>query len=229
MTASKLAHRNVMLAGPAGSLEALFWDVEDHGGAPQLAAVVCHPHPQFGGTMHNKVVYQAAKTLHGAGLPVLRFNFRGVGLSQGAHDDGRGEQDDVRAALDWIAERYPGARLVVAGFSFGAWVGLRVGCSDARVAALAGLGLPAGTLDASYLSSCVKPKLLVSGDRDQYAPQEKLEAILTGMDARAKKSTELVFIGGADHFFVGHLGEMDRVLASWLARHRGEFLSTISE
>jgi len=229
MTASKLAHRNIMLAGPAGSLEALFWDVEDHGSAPPLAAVVCHPHPQFGGTMHNKVVYQAAKTLHGAGLPVLRFNFRGTGLSHGAHDEGRGEQDDVRAALDWIAERYPGAPLMVAGFSFGAWVGLRVGAEDARVAALVGLGLPAGIFDASYLSSCVKPKLLVSGDHDQYAPHEKLEAILAGMDARARKSTELVFIAGADHFFAGHLDGMDRALASWLTRHRAEFLSTKPE
>jgi alpha/beta superfamily hydrolase len=229
MTTRELAHRSVSLAGPAGSVEALFWDVSAELAAPPLAAVVCHPHPLFGGTMHNKVVYQAAKTLHRAGLPVLRFNFRGAGLSQGAHDGGRGEQDDVRAALDFLAGRFPGVPLLVAGFSFGAWVGLRVGCEDARVTALAGLGMPVASVDASYLSSCAKPKLLVSGDRDQYAPKEKLEAFVAGLAARAKKSTELTFIAGADHFFTGHLDELDRVLSAWLAARLAEVPSPRSE
>jgi len=223
------AHRAVSLPGPAGNLEGSFWEFRGESAEPALAAVVCHPHPQFGGTMDNKVVYRAAKALHAAGLPVLRFNFRGAGLSQGAYDEGRGEQDDVRAALDWLAARYPGVPLLVAGFSFGAWVALRIGAADARVSALVGLGLPAGMLDISYLSSCMKPKLLVSGDRDQYGPREKLEAFVAGMPARAKNSTELVFIAGADHFFAGHLGELDRTLASWLARHRAELLSAQSE
>jgi len=229
MTTSEPAHRGVTLAGPAGSLEALFWDVPSDVAKPQFAAVVCHPHPLFGGTMHNKVVYQTAKTLHGAGLPVLRFNFRGVGLSQGAHDAGRGEQDDVRAALDFLAARFPRVPLLAAGFSFGAWVGLRVGCEDARVAALAGLGMPVASVDVSYLSSCVKPKLLVSGDHDQFAPKEKLEGMLAAMPARVKARTEMIFIAGADHFFTGRLEEVDRALLAWLDAQRAEIRSEQAE
>ena len=116
---------------------------------PYFAAVVCHPHPLYGGTMHNKVVFRVARALHGLGLPVLRFNFRGTGMSAGEHDFGRGEADDVRAALDYLAEQFPGRPLLLAGFSFGAWVGLRVGCGDARVAELVGLGLPANDSDLS--------------------------------------------------------------------------------
>jgi uncharacterized protein len=225
MTTIELAHRSVPLSGSAGSLEALFWDVSTARGAPRLAAVVCHPHPLFGGTMHNKVVYQAAKTLHRAGLPVLRFNFRGAGLSQGAHDEGRGERDDVRAALDFLAARFPGVPLLVAGFSFGAWVGLRVGCEDARVSDLAGLGMPVASVDASYLSTCAKPKLLVSGDHDQYAPKEKMEAFVGGLPTRVKQRTELTLIAGADHFFTGHLDDLDRVLSAWLAERLAELPS----
>lgn len=217
MAANELVHRSVSVAGPAGALEALFWDISADAGVPRMAAVVCHPHPLFGGTMHNKVVYQAAKTFHGAGLPVLRFNFRGVGLSEGAHDAGRGEQGDVRAALDFLASRFPDVPLLCAGFSFGAWVGLRVGCEDSRVVALAGLGLPVRSTDVSFLESCVKPKILVSGDHDQYAPKEKLETIVADLPARAKETTEMIFIAGGDHFFAGHLEEVDRALASWLA------------
>ena len=128
-------------------------------GARPLAAVVCHPHPLFGGTMHNKVVYQTAKTLHRFGLPVLRFNFRGVGSSEGSHDQGEGEREDVSAALDFLAGEYPGAPLLLAGFSFGSWVGLRVGCRDARVTHLIGLGLPVerpGRRPRIFLSGCVR-------------------------------------------------------------------------
>src|ERR1700730_12609433 len=168
-------HRTLFLNGPAGRLEALLWALPGSDGrAPSCAAVVCHPHPLFGGTMHNKVVYQTAKTLHRFGLPVLRFNFRGVGASEGAHDEGRGEREDVSAALDFLAEEYPGVSLLLAGFSFGSWVGLRVGCKDARVSDLIGLGLPVGDLVGdrgfSYLEVCNKPKLLVNGEFDQYDP-----------------------------------------------------------
>jgi alpha/beta superfamily hydrolase len=222
MAKTELAHRSLLLPGSAGNLEALFWDVSAAAGEPRLAAVVCHPHPLYGGTMHNKVVYQAAKTLHHAGLPVLRFNFRGVGLSEGAHDGGRGEQDDIRAVLDFLAGRFSGVPLVVAGFSFGAWVGLRVGCEESKVVALAGLGMPVDNVDASYLSSCVKPKLLVSGDHDQFAAKANLEALAAGLPAPAKKGTELVLIAGADHFFTGHLEELDRALSTWLAARLAE-------
>ena len=124
-------HRTVNLNGTTGRLEALLWTSRLDN--PSVVAVVCHPHPLFGGTMHNKVVYQAAKTLHRRGMAVLRFNFRGVGLSEGAHDKGRGEADDVRAALDYLAAEFPSRPILLAGFSFGAWVGLRVGCEDSRV------------------------------------------------------------------------------------------------
>src|ERR1700674_3452332 len=127
---TQLLHRTFFLRGPAGRLEALLWAVpgREDGAQPPLAAVVCHPHPLFGGTLHNKVVYQTTKTLHRFGLPVLRFNFRGTGLSEGTHDEGRGEEEDVSAALDFLATEYPGAPILLAGFSFGSWVGLRAGC-----------------------------------------------------------------------------------------------------
>ncbi|MGH9726746.1 MAG: alpha/beta hydrolase, partial [Candidatus Acidiferrales bacterium] len=123
---AEVFHRKIFLAGPAGRLEGLLW-TQPPDVTPRLAAVVCHPHPLFGGTMHNKVVYQAAKALHLFGIPVLRFNFRGAGLSAGLHDRGQGEQGDVSAAIDYLAQEFPGVLVLLAGFSFGAWVGLRVG------------------------------------------------------------------------------------------------------
>jgi len=170
--------------------------------------------------MHNKVVYQTAKTLHRFGLPVLRFNFRGVGLSEGSHDKGAGERADVLAALDFLAAEYPGAPLLLAGFSFGSWVGLRVGCSDPRVTHLIGLGLPVGDLVGergfSYLDGCAKPKLLVAGEFDQYGPPDKLNAVVAQFSAQAKAQTSVTFIRGADHFFTGHLAELDGAIAEWI-------------
>src|SRR5271169_6211816 len=147
--------RNLFLKGPAGRLEAILW-TPSAAIRPLLAALVCHPHPLFGGTMHNKVVYQAAKSLDALGLPVLRFNFRGAGLSAGEHDRGRGEQGDVRAALDFLAAKFPGVPLLAAGFSFGSVVGLRVACADSRVSGLIGIGIPVNNSDFSYLSACTK-------------------------------------------------------------------------
>ncbi len=123
-------HRKLLLDGPAGRLEAILWKPATSAARPILAAVVCHPHPLFGGTMHNKVIYQVNKTLDRLNVPVLRFNFRGAGLSEGTHDRGIGERDDVRAALDFLAADFPAARLLLAGFSFGAWVGLRASASS---------------------------------------------------------------------------------------------------
>src|SRR6202521_438263 len=222
---AQLLHRTFFLPGPAGRLEAVLWAVPPGGdGAPLLAAVVCHPHPLFGGTVPNKVVYQTAKTLHRFGLPVLRFNFRGAGSSEGTHDQGRGEQDDVSAALDFIAAEYPGAPLLLAGFSFGSWVGLRVGCLDTRVSELIGLGLPVGDLigerQFSYLDVCGKLKLLVSGELDQYGPPEKLKAMVGKLPPHVKERTSVAIISGADHFFAGHLPELDREIAAWMkAQH----------
>lgn len=220
----KTFHRSVSLAGPTGRLEALLWTApraKSQEGSP-LAAVVCHPHPLYGGTMHSKVVFRVAKTLHSFGLPVLRFNFRGAGLSEGAHDRGRGEADDVRAALDFLAEQFPARPLLLAGFSFGAWVGLRVGCADARVAELVGLGLPANNSDLSYLLACAKPKLILQGDRDPYGAREKVETLVAAMPEPQRSQTTLVFIPDADHFFTGQLEQVAAALAAWLReRHPG--------
>jgi alpha/beta superfamily hydrolase len=208
-----------MIPGPAGRLEAILWSASDReAGSPPLAAVVCHPHPLFGGTMHNKVVYQAAKTIHRFGLPVVRFNFRGVGLSEGAHDKGIGEERDVLAAMDFLAGEYPGVPLLVAGFSFGSWVGLRAGCGDPRVIALIGLGLPVGDLQErsfAYLESCDKPKLLVSGEFDQFGPPDRLRAMVERFPSRIREQTRVAIIGG-DHFFKDHLADLDRTIAEWL-------------
>lgn len=207
---TKAFHRSFFLAGPAGRLEALLWTSTNPN--LRMAAVVCHPHPLFGGTLHNKVVFQVARTLHGDGLPVLRFNFRGAGLSEGVHDLGRGEAEDVRVTLDLLASEYPSRPLLLAGFSFGAWVGLRVGCGDPRVNAVVGLGLPADKSDLSYLRACTKPKLLIQGSRDQFGSRANVEALL----ADVPEPKQLVFVEDADHFFAGKLREVDRALSGWL-------------
>jgi alpha/beta superfamily hydrolase len=213
-------HRSLLLRGPAGNLEAILWSTPRREDAsPPFAAVVCHPHPLFGGTMHNKVVYQAAKTLHRFGLPVLRFNFRGAGLSEGTHDNGRGEYDDAMAALDFLAAEFPGVPLLLAGFSFGSWVGLRAGCADSRVTNLIGMGLPVADLSRrgfTYLESCTKPKLLVSGEFDTHGPPFELRALVEKFSNQVKEQTSVVIVSGADHFFTGHIGELDRAIATWM-------------
>ena len=151
--------RNLFLEGPTGRLEAILWKPQGVA-RPPMAVVLCHPHPLFGGTMHNKVIYQTAKSLDALGLAVLRFNFRGAGTSAGVHDRGRGEQGDVRAALDFLANEFPGVPLLLAGFSFGCWVGLRVGCEDKRVAELIGLGTPVNSSDFTYLESLRQAKTI---------------------------------------------------------------------
>src|ERR1700751_5914165 len=146
---SRHESKTFFLQGPAGKLEAVLWTPP--AAAPGIAALVCHPHPLFGGTMHNKVVFQAAKALDSLGVAVLRFNFRGAGLSAGAHDKGISEAHDVRAALEFMAGGFGGKPLLVAGFSVGCWVGLRAGCEDTRVEKLIGIGAPVNSSDFSYL------------------------------------------------------------------------------
>jgi uncharacterized protein len=203
-------HRNFFIAGPAGRLEALLWTVPV--ADPPLVAVVCHPHPLFGGTMHNKVVYQAAKALHQRGIPVLRFNFRGAALSEGEHDRGRGEQDDVRTAIDFLAGEFPEHPILLAGFSFGSWVGLRVGCKDERVTKLIGLGIPVDTSDLSYLRDCAKPKLIIQGGNDQFGSRANIETLF----ATLPEPKRLVIVEGADHFFQGKLNEVAAAIDAWL-------------
>ncbi len=202
--------RNLFLDGPAGRLESILWSPSS-GSAP-MAAVVCHPHPLFGGTMHNKVVYQAAKSLDALGLPVLRFNFRGTGTSEGKHDGGDGERGDVRAALDFLAAEFPNIPLLVAGFSFGCWVGLRAGCEDARVTSLIGLGAPVNNADFSYLLQCEKPKLFVHGGNDQFGDAGKLKSLVESLPGEDK----LVVVEGADHFFAGKLDQVNRAITAWM-------------
>jgi uncharacterized protein len=209
--------RNFFLSGPAGRLEAILWKPTS-GKNPPLAALVCHPHPLFGGTMHNKVVYQAAKSLDHFGLPVLRFNFRGAGMSAGTHDRGRGERDDVRTAIDFLAAEFPGLPVLLAGFSFGSWVGLRVGCEEVRVAELIGMGLPVNESDFSYLSACKKPKLFVQGSKDQFGALDKLKTLAASLPG----DNRLIAVNDADHFFAGKLGQLDHAITDWITeRHPG--------
>jgi len=203
--------RNFFLDGPAGRLEAILWSPTS-GKKPPLAALVCHPHPLFGGTMHNKVVYQAAKSLDQFGLPVLRFNFRGAGMSAGAFDQGRGELDDVRAALDFLTDAFPGLPVLLAGFSFGSWVGLQVGCEDSRVAELIGIGVPVNDSDFSYLSSCNKPKLFVQGSKDQFGALDRLKTLVASLPG----DDRLIIVDDADHFLTGKLDQLDRAITNWL-------------
>ncbi len=207
-------HRTFFLNGPAGRLEALLWTTANP--HPNFSALVCHPHPLFGGTMHNKVVYQAAKALHQCGAPVLRFNFRGTGQSEGVHDNGRGERDDVHAALDYLERDFSGLPILLAGFSFGSSVGLWVGCGDARVKQLIGLGLPVNNVDMSFLQACGKPKLILQGGNDQFGSREKLEALYKTLP----EPKRLVAFDGADHFFSGALPKVGEAIESWVAERR---------
>jgi len=170
--------------------------------------------------MHNKVVYQAAKSLDALGLPVLRFNFRGAGLSVGAHDRGRGEQEDVKASLDFLADEFPSIPLLLAGFSFGSWVGLRVGCADQRVRDLIGLGTPVNSSDFSYLRHCDKPKLFVHGANDEHGDVTKLEPLVESSPGENR----LVVVAGAEHFFVGKLDQVDAAIRAWVAERHPEIV-----
>lgn len=203
-------HRSFFLAGPAGRLEALLWTAK--GKKPRFTGLVCHPHPLYGGTMHNKVVFQAAKALHARGAPVLRFNFRGAGQSEGEHDEGRGEQDDVRTAVDWLAAEFPGKPILLAGFSFGSTVGLRVGCADARVIGLIGMGIPVDNVDVSFLRSCAKPKLIIQGGNDQFGSRANVEALFETLP----EPKRLAIVEGADHFFTRKLDNVGIAIALWL-------------
>jgi hypothetical protein len=205
---TKLERR--FIPGPAGKLEALLeWDPQV---SPRLTAVVCHPHPLYGGTLHNKVVFHAAKGASQAGLPTLRFNFRGVGKSQGAYDGGKGEQDDVRAAIDYLSLRFPATPVCVIGFSFGAWVGLNVGATDRRVAALVGLGIPVAAQYMGFLRDVRKPKLIVQGTEDLFGPKPQVEALFAEMP----EPKRLHWVQGADHFFTARLSQLQEPVRRFL-------------
>ena len=206
------------LSGPAGPLEALL-DAPPESPAIRAAVVFAHPHPQYGGTMHTKAVYQGSKGLVRAGCAVLRFNFRGVGASAGEFDRGPGELLDFVAALDYMAARFPGARLWAAGFSFGAWVALEVGATDDRVSALIGIAPPVATsasgmnYDFPNTLASTKPKFFVQGEEDEVCPV----AAMRQFYAKLEEPKELVVIDGADHLFEGKTQEVGEALEDLLA------------
>jgi alpha/beta superfamily hydrolase len=200
---------NLFIPSPHGQLEAI---VKAPRGPLRGAALVLHPHPLFGGTMHNKVVFRAAAALNDAGLLVLRINFRGVGQSTGEHDEGRGERDDARAGLDYLVENYPGQEITLCGFSFGARVGLEVGIVDPRVRRLISIGTPVDKYDFGFLEECRKPILFVQGDRDEFGRVEHLRELVPKIPA----PVQLKVIEGAGHFFDDQLEELKAAITEWV-------------
>jgi alpha/beta superfamily hydrolase len=183
--------------------------------APVAAAVVCHPHPLGGGTMNNNVVYRLTRALVDAGVAVLRFNFRGVGTSTGRHDGGAGEEDDARAALETLAHHHPGLPLWMAGFSFGARVGLTVGAHEPRVEKLLGIGLALNMFDYSFLAATAKPKAIIQAANDEYGGRGPVETAF----ATFSPPKRLAIVDGATHLFPQHLPELEAAAgeaARWL-------------
>lgn len=189
------------IEGPAGPLEAL---LEQPGGEARAACVFAHAHPLHGGSMHTKAVFHAAKALARIGVAVLRFNFRGVGRSKGVHDGGVGEMDDYRAALDYLAGRYPDRELWAGGFSFGSWVAWNVGLDDYRVTLLLGIGLPVNRFDFSPVKSSEKAKFLVHGELDELISIREIRKFYSELH----EPKELAVVDGADHLFDGQTTEV---------------------
>ena len=198
--------RHVDLYGSAGRLEAIYRDLQD----PAAVAVVCHPHPLGGGTLHNKVVFRAARGLEAANVATLRFNFRGVGASGGTHDEGNAEVTDVNAAIVWARKKHPGKKLFVGGFSFGAWVSSRAACEIPEVDAVFLIGTPVNKYDFSYLRACEKPMLFIHGTQDEHGDVNKLEKLIVQV-----RNAESVVITGADHFFTKQLEALEETMRGW--------------
>jgi len=206
---------NIFIEGPAGRIEAIIKESEN---PVACCAIVCHPHPLYGGTMHNKVVFRIARAFQDAGFSVLRFNFRGTGLSEGKYDDGVGEQDDLRAAVRFMGEKHPNAALWIAGFSFGAAVMLRALECDEPLQAFVGAGVPFSKYDFTKITHCNKPKLFVQGERDEFGSPEELKRWVDTFD----EPKELTIIPAADHFFDGHLSELQQCISDFIARYRSK-------
>lgn len=204
---------NLFIPAPHGRLEAILKEPKATTPA-RGTALVLHPHPLGGGTMHNKVVFRAAAALNDAGLVTLRLNFRGVGQSTGAHDEGRGELEDARAGLDYLVRNYPAARITLAGFSFGSRVGAELGMADPRVWNLISIGTPVDKYDFTFLGACRKPILFVHGDRDEFGRAEKVRALAASLPHEAEAQVRV--IENADHFFTGRLDELKRAITEWM-------------
>jgi alpha/beta superfamily hydrolase len=200
----EVSHKTIelILPSPAGELEALLILPVTEPTHYQAVAVICHPHPLYGGSMHSKVVVTASHAFLDLGIPSLRFNFRGVGKSTGRYDNGRGETDDVRTAIDYAATM--GEQIIITGHSFGAWIGMKVGCRNERTKMLIGIGMPAGFGDMDFLMQCSKPRLFIHGTQDMLIPIEKIEKLFDDIP----KPKKLIKIKGADHFFTGKLDEL---------------------
>ena len=201
----------MMLMIPTGSVE-----LESHLREPEIeprgAAILCHPHPVYGGTMDNRVIYRAAKAVTRAGFSALRFNFRGVGKSTGQYDHGLGEKEDVAAAIDWMEKRYPGKPLVVLGYSFGAWVGLQVACPDPRIRAIIGIGLPLDLYDFEFLIDYSNPSLYIVGAQDEFCSP----VILQNLIRRLPPASRIHRLPGADHLFSGQADEVEGFVEQFL-------------
>jgi uncharacterized protein len=193
------------IAGPAGALEAMLEEPEEE--SPRFAVLVCHPHPLYGGTMHNKVVHRMARGMRRAGGVVLRFNFRGVGHSEGTHASGEGEIDDARAARDWLTARYPQLPTQLAGFSFGARVITKLGCAE-HPSRMMAVGFPTKGTDTSYLRSCTVEKIFIQSTRDEHGPKAELERLFMHF-AEPKR---LLWIPSQNHFFDGGLDELEEAV-----------------
>ncbi len=199
--------QSIFINGPAGQLEALLEEPED--GAPRSAALVCHPHPQHGGTMHNKVVYRIARALRKTGSVVLRFNYRGVNLSQGVYDHGEGEMEDARAALVELTERYPGLPVILAGFSFGSRIALRLGCT-LPLQRLIAVGFPTSYPNSASLGHCDVPRVFIQSTHDQFGPRDGLESYFQSLSGEKL----LLWVRSKDHFFDGALDAFEEAVAS---------------
>ena len=195
-----------MLAGPVGRLEALLEEPEE--GEPREAVLVCHPHPQHGGTMHNKVVYRLARGLRSTGCVVLRFNYRGVNLSEGEYGHGIGESEDSLTALQWLRERYPGLPFSMAGFSFGSRIVLRLGCAMPEVRQVIAAGFPTTYKDRDFLKGCTVPKVFLHSTKDVHGPKADLQAVFDGLE----EPKQLYWVEAEDHFFKGALDEFERLV-----------------
>lgn len=202
---------NLFIPASHGKLEAI---LKEPAGERRGVALVCHPHPLGSGTMHNKVVFRAAAGLLDAGLAALRFNFRGVGLSTGAHDEGRGEQDDVRTALDFLSNKYPKEPITLAGFSFGSRFGTEVGVADGRVVRLISIGSPVDKYNYAFLQNCRKPILFVHCAQDEYGNVEKLRKLVESLPTQAQ--AKLVVLENCGHFFDTKLDELKKTITGWV-------------
>jgi uncharacterized protein len=197
------------IPGPVGPLEAL---LDLPAGAPRAAVVFAHPLPIQGGTMHTKVVFQAAKALARIGCVVLRFNFRGVGRSAGSWDDGRGEMDDYRAAIDFLAGRYPDLEMWAAGFSFGSYIAMTIGADDERICTLIGIAPPVDRYEFASVKLSTKPKFIVHGEADELIPLKRVREFY----AQLQEPKELVEIDRANHLFEGQASEAGDALEELL-------------